>query len=275
MRQEFSGSAAGAALLMLSIFITGCASSLYGWQVRTSSTPMPPSFQPAVFEQHSVALFGAITPPGLRGNEIPLSYALDQILHKVSPNWKVISPQELAKRINRHGLAGEYVKMRADFEVSHILDSGSLRKIASALGVRYVFQPHLAAFSQTMTDRWSFPPIDLRVTQTRSSIMRVSLQLWDAETGEMVWASMAETTMQNEAVSQDPVYMEDVARATFGGMVADFKNRKTASTYTPVNKFINNLIEEAVPHEKPENQGTSEPNKSAEGPGLTEKERQP
>ena len=34
----------------------------------------------------------------------------------------------------------------------------------------------------------------------------------------MVWASTAETTMQNEAVSQDPVYMEDVARATLGGM---------------------------------------------------------
>ena len=74
--------------------------------------------------------------------------------------------------------------MRADFELSHILDGATLRKIASALGVRYVFQPYLAAFTQTMTDRWSFPPIDLRVTQTRSSIMRLSLQLWDAETGE-------------------------------------------------------------------------------------------
>jgi SpoVK/Ycf46/Vps4 family AAA+-type ATPase len=72
---------------------------------------------------------------------------------------------------------------------------------------------------------------------------------------------MAETTMQNEAVSQDPVYMEDVARATLGGIVADFMNRKTASTYTPVNKFINNLIEEAVPKEKPEEQKITKPDK--------------
>lgn len=172
-----------------------------------------------------------------------------------------MSPQELAKGINRHGLAGEYAKMRADFEISHILDGGTLRKISSALGVRYVFQPHLAAFSQTMTDRWSFPPIDLRMMQTRSSIMRISLQLWDAETGEIVWASIAETTMQNEAVSQDPVYFEDVARATLGSMVADFKNRKTASIYTPMNKFLNDLIEESVPPEKPDQQGISEPAK--------------
>jgi hypothetical protein len=250
---------AGAALLMMAIFVTGCASSLYGWQVRTSSTTLPPSFQPAVFEQHSIALFGAITSPALRGNEVAISYGLDEILHKVSPSWKVMSPQEFSKRINRQGLAGEYTKMRSDFEVSHILDGGTLRKIASALGIRYVFQPHLAAFSQILTDRWSL--MDVRLTQTRSSIMRMSLQLWDAETGEMVWASFAETTMQNEAFSQDPVYLEDVIRAALGSLMTDFKNRRTASSYTSVNKFLNDLVEESVPTQKSEQQGVSEPAK--------------
>lgn len=264
MRQQCSRSSIGVAVLLLSIFLTGCASSLYGWQVRTTSTPMPPSFQPEVFEQHSVAVFGAITSPALRGNEGGLSYELEHILHKVSPNWNVISPQELAKRINRQGLAGEYGKMRADYELSNIFDGRALRKIATALGVRYVFQPHLAAFSQTMTDRAKVIGFDFRIAQTRSSNMRVSLQLWDAETGEMVWASMAETTMQNEAVSQDPVYMEDVARATLGSIVTDFKNRKTASTYTPVNKFLNDLIEESVPPEKHEPQQITEPDKKTE-----------
>ena len=219
---------------------------------------MPPSFQPAVFEQHSVALFGAITSPALRGNEVIISYGLAEILHKVSPNWKVMSPQELSKRINRQGLAGEYTKMRMDFEVSHILDGGTLRKIASALGVRYVFQPHLAAFSQIMSDRWSFPPIDLRMMHTRSSIMRISLQLWDAETGEIVWASVAEATMQNEAVSQDPVYFTDILRATLGSIVTDFKHRETASSYTSVNKILNDLIEESVPQEKSDQEGANE-----------------
>jgi hypothetical protein len=110
-----------------------------------------------------------------------------------------------------------------------------------------------------MTDRWSF--LDLRIMQTRSSNMRVSLQLWDAETGEMVWASMAETTMQNEAVFQDPVYLEDVARATLGGMVGDLINRKKASQYTPVNKFLDQLITEDVPKEKPEQKKITEPDK--------------
>ena len=114
-----------------------------------------------------------------------------------------------------------------------------------------------------MTDRWSFPPIDLRMMQTRSSTMRISLQLWDAETGEIIWASLAETTMQNEAVSQDPVYLEDVSRATLGSMVEDFKNRKTASTYTPVNKFLNDLMRR-LPPEKPDQQSVKEPAKIIE-----------
>ena len=101
--------------------------------------------------------------------------------------------QELTKRINREGLAGEYAKLRADYELSDILDGvGTLRKIAAAIGVRYVFRPRLAAFSQTMTDRFKFPGFDLLITQTRSSNMRISLQLWDAETGELIWGSMAE-----------------------------------------------------------------------------------
>jgi hypothetical protein len=222
---------------------------------------MPPSFQPVVLEQDSVALFGAVTMAGLRGNEDTLSHYLNEILKKVVPNWKVVSPQELTRRINRQGLAGEYAKMRVDYELSNILDGAVLRKIAAAIGVRYVFQPRLAAFSQTMIDRFKFPGFDLRLTQTRSSIMRISLQLWDAATGEIVWASMAETNMANEAVSQDPVYLEDIARVTLGSMMSDFVNRKTASTYTPATKFINNLVEEAVPKEKPENHVINEPDK--------------
>jgi len=264
MRRECSRSTAGVTVLLLSIFLTGCASSLYGWQVRTNSTPMPPSFQPAVLEQHPVAVFGALTPTPLRGNEVTLSYELSEILHKVAPNWKVVSPQECIKRINKERLAGEYARMRAEYEHSNMLDSDVLRKIASVLGVRYVFQPHLAAFSQTMTDRWSFPLFDIRLTQTRSSIMRISLQLWDAETGEVVWASMAETTMQDEAMSQDPVYLEAIARVSLGSMVEDLINRKTASKYTPVNKFLNNLMKDAMPKETPEQREITEPDKKAE-----------
>jgi len=209
-------------------------------------------------------MFPAVTLAALRGNEVGLANYLGQIVSKIRSSWKIVSEAEAVTRINRQGLAAEFTRMRADYDQSNILDRNSLRRIASAIGVRYVFQLRLAALTQTMTDRWKIPAFDVRMSQTRSSIVRLSLQLWDAETGELVWASLAETNMANEALSQDPVYLEDIARVTLGSMIADFVNQKTASTYTPVNKFLNDLVEEAVPHEKPEQQKITEPDKKAE-----------
>ncbi len=224
---------------------------MYGWQVRTTSTQLAPSFHPRQLEQHPVALFTAITLPALKGNEVSLADYLEDILRKVVPNWRVIPPQETATRINTQGLTPDYAMMREMYEATHILNRDTLRKIGRAIGARYVFQPRLAAFSQTMTERWKFPGLDVRMAETRSSLMRMSLHLWDVDTGELLWTCTAETTMQSEAVSEDPVYLEDIARATLGGIIADFLNRRTSSKYSSLNKFLDSLIKEAIPEEKP------------------------
>jgi hypothetical protein len=202
-----------------------------------------------------VALFPAVTVPGLRGNEVALSYYLDDILRKLTPKWRTISPKDTVTRVNQKGLAEGYIKLMQDHEQSKIFDRNLLRPIAAALGARYVFQPRLAFLVQTMTDRWKVPALDIRVSQTRSSIMRLSLELWDADSGELVWASVAETNMANEAVSQDPVYLEDIARATLGSMISDLLHGKTASKYTPLNTFLNDLIQEAMPKAKSDDSG--------------------
>ncbi|MDF0666117.1 MAG: hypothetical protein P0119_08590 [Nitrospira sp.] len=248
MKSWVAASALCASVLSACFILSGCASSIYGWQVRTTSTPFSASGEPAIFQQEPVALLSAVTVAGLRGNEVALVYYLHEILRKVTPEWKVVSPQETVARINGAGLAAEYMRMRAGYEESNILDRDSLRRIGAAIGARYVFQLRLASFTQTMTERWK--ALDVRLTQTRWGDMRLVLQLWDANIGELVWVSAAETSMQGEGVSQDPVYLEDIARATLGGMMADFLNRKTASMYTPVNKFLDDLIKEAMPQEQ-------------------------
>lgn len=139
-------------------------------------------------------------------------------------------------------LALEFARMRNDYEQTTLLDRDTLRKIATAINARYVFQPRLVAFSQTMTDRWTVPAFNIRVSQTRSSLMRLALQLWDAETGGLVWASIAEATMENEAVSQGPVYMEEISLVTLGSMVVDLVNGRSTSNHTPLNKFIGLLL---------------------------------
>lgn len=239
-------------LLLFIIFIivsSGCTGSIYDWRVRTNSTPMTPSFRPANLTQQAVAVFPAITMPGLRGNEFALGHYLGYILQKGAPDWKVVIELETSSRINRKGLATDFARMRNDYDQTSIFDADTLRKIGAAVNARYIFQPRLIAFSQIMTDRWMFPGLNVRLLQTRSSIMRISLQLWDAETGDLLWISLAETTMSNEAVSQDPVYFQDIAVATLGSMMVDFMKERTASEYTPLNKFLDALLYETKPKE--------------------------
>src|SRR5262245_35500831 len=125
MTQECARSAVCAGIFLLVFFVTGCISSSYGWRVRTTSTPMPPTFHPADLEQQPVAVFSGLGPPAFRGSEVALAYYLDLILHKIEPTWKVISSQETATRINRQGLAAEYARMRGDYELTNILDRDS------------------------------------------------------------------------------------------------------------------------------------------------------
>lgn len=248
-----------ALLVFVLVVMTGCSSSIYGWQVRTNSTEFSPSFDPASLANEPVAVFGAMTSPGLRGNEVGFDYMLGEVLHRVAPHIHMISQQQTISQINQQGLAAEYNQMRIDAEQSHILNRDSLKKVGTVIGARYVFQPRLAAFTQTMYDRWTFPGFGVVLSQTRQSNLRMSVQLWDAKTGELLWVSMAEGTMQSEAFAKDPVYLEDTVRVTLGSIVADFLNRKTASTYTPLNKIVDQLIQIPLPEAKSDLKEKAEP----------------
>ena len=144
------------ALILIVVLTTGCSSSLYGWHVRTNSSPPSPTFNRAVLLQEPVAIFGALAPPALLGSETGLDSILAQVLKTVAPSFKVITPQETASLLNRNDLAAEYTRMRTEALQSHVLDRGVLKKVGTAIGARYVFQPKLTAFMQITKDRWSF-----------------------------------------------------------------------------------------------------------------------
>ena len=74
----------------------------------------------------------------------------------MDPDWKVVTSQETATRINRQGLAADYSRVRSEYEMTNALDRDPLRKVATAIGVRYVVQPRLADFQQLMQDAGTF-----------------------------------------------------------------------------------------------------------------------
>ncbi|HSA60669.1 MAG TPA: hypothetical protein VLE03_00395, partial [Nitrospiraceae bacterium] len=246
-------------LLLMLLSLAGCPGSVYLWEVRTESTSIDPSFNLAAFKQEPVAVLDALSAPGFHGNEVGLALSLKRIMNRVVPNWRLVSPRESVTLINQQGLAAEYTRMRQDYEQSNILDRAPLRKIGGAIGVRYVLQPRLAAFAQTLYDRWKVPGFDLHVVRTRTSILRLALQLWDTETGELIWASTAEGTFQEEAFSDDPVYLREAARITWAGIISDFAHGRTAYRYSSVNKLLDSLIEPDKIEEESDSKPASAP----------------
>jgi hypothetical protein len=231
-----------ASLVLSLLCLAGCPGSVYMWEVVTESTQKPPSINLTAMEREPMAILEATTSPSLSGNEIGLALSLKRVVQRMDPNMRLVSPQEAASRINRQGLASEYARMRMDYAQSNILDRNTLRKIGAALGVRYVFQPRLAAFTQTLYDRWEFPGLNIQVLRTRVSILRLALQLWDTETGDLVWASTAEGAFQEEALTEEPVYLREAGRITWGSIISDFAQGKTASQYNHANNLLDSLI---------------------------------
>ena len=244
-----------ASLLIMLVCLAGCPGSVYMWEVITESTRKPASFKIMATGQ-PVAILEAHTAPGLYGNEVGLALSLKRTMQQIAPNMRLMSPLEAASRINRQGLASEYARMRTEYAQSNILDRDSLQKIGAALGVRYVLQPRLAAFTQSFYDRWKVPALEISVMRIRVSILRLALQLWDTETGDLIWASMAEGSFQQEAVTQEPVYLREAGRITWGSMISDFAHDRTASKYSPTNNLLDSLsgedkIEEDLPDGNP------------------------
>jgi hypothetical protein len=97
--------------------------------------------------------------------------------------------------------------------------------------------------------------LEINVIRIRSSIIRLSLQIWDSDTGDLVWASTAEGSFQEEALTEDPVYLREAGRITWGSILSDFARDRTSSRYSPTNNLVDSLvgpdINEEVPHEAP------------------------
>jgi hypothetical protein len=159
---------------------------------HTTSTPRPQSFDVAALAREPVAVLGVVTPGGLQGFGPVLAHALDASLSKTSPPIRGIAAYETMNVLNDHGLAAQYADLLAGYSRSGILEREKLRRVGRAVGCRYLLLPGLAQLEQLLADR--FEAVGLKIVRNRVVTLRLWLQLWDAETGRIVWESSGETT---------------------------------------------------------------------------------
>lgn len=205
--------------LLTAALIVGCT-PLYLSDTHTTSTPRPQFFNVTELAREQVATLGLLTPAGLQGFNPPLSHALNAALTEASPSIRGIAAHETVNVLNQQGLATEYGTLIAGFGRGGILESEPLRRIGSALSSRYVLLPGLAEFNQVIIDRlsiygWNF-------IQSRVTTLRLWLQLWDTQTGQIVWEAAGEVTVATKLLrSEQTVALDEIARKLWLRMIQD------------------------------------------------------
>ena len=207
-----------AILASVATFSAGCTTPVHLWDDHVTSGPRSPSLDITVLACAPVATLGVVAPASIQGLSPTVSHALATALSQASPPIRVIPMREALNRLTDERLAGEYAELLASYSRGGIPDRARLERIGAALGSRYVLQPGLAEFGQTVLDKFEFA--GFKIVRTRVSTLRLWLQLWDARTGHLLSESTGEMTVATPVLAtESTVSLDHLAQQLWSRMI--------------------------------------------------------
>jgi len=199
--------------------LAGCT-PLYTLDASITSTPATQSLNLSRLEAGRVAVTGLVAPANLQGFNPSLSLALVNAIAKVRPPFRAIPAYETVNLVNERGLAKDYGELLSSFVRSGILDHMRLRQIGSAVGARYLLLPGLAEFDQSIIDK--FDLLGVKLLRNRVTTLRLWLQLWDAQTGRILWESSGEVTAVTQLINtKRTVPLDEIAQKLWLQMIQE------------------------------------------------------
>lgn len=201
------------------LLAAGCG-PVYLSDTYATSTPRPESFKVGALAGEPVATLGVVAPASLQGLSPTLSLALAAALAEVSPPIREIPTFETINRLSDQGLEAEYADLLIGFARNGVLERQKLRRIGSGLRSRYVLLPGLAQVDETIIDK--FEAAGLKLLRNRVTTLRLWLQLWDAQTGHIMWESAGEITVSTVLLSpKQAVPLEKTIQKLLSNMIQD------------------------------------------------------
>jgi len=188
-------------ILAISIALVAGCGPPRTWDAHTTSWPTPASLDLTNLAGERVATLGVVAPPALQGLGPALSHALDAALAQATPPLPAQPIPETLNALNQQGLAAEYAELLSGFTRTGVFERKRLQSLGSALRSRYVLVPGLAGFDEVLGD--SFEISGLKIVRSRVSTLRLWLQLWDTQTGRLLWESSGEARVASELLRPD------------------------------------------------------------------------
>lgn len=209
-----------AALLVVApLALAGCFGGGALRQINEQLAHTDIALPPGDLERYGV---GFLTPSASLTREADkqaLALAFAEELGKRRPGIRIVPTPGILSAINAADLDQDYKRMYRDYLQTGILDGGVLKSIGAAGGVRYLVQLNLADFQSQSRGRFSI--LGLRFLETKIANLRVFMQIWDSETGRIVWEGGGELNYTYETVAERPVYFLQVAREAAERLYAD------------------------------------------------------
>ena len=153
-----------------------------------------------------------VTPSSVTGQEEDrqaLAFTFTEVLQQKRPELRVLPLPETLSAINRAGLSDDYRAMADGYRVTGIFARDLLGKLARATGVRYIAQLKLAGFRQDSRERWGF--LGLRIFETKSTTLRLFLQIWDSTDGSVAWEGTEEMTFSYDSLAEAAITFRGAA----------------------------------------------------------------
>jgi heme-degrading monooxygenase HmoA len=212
----------------LSVFVIGLAlllNACANQQLQTKTQQNIPTTQVLTIDLQSEDLrkggIAFITPSSITGQEEDkqaLALAFTEVLLRVRPDLSVMALPQTLSAINREGLTSEYRQMFEDYRLTGIFDREILQKVAKVTNARYLAQLKLGAFRQESKGR--FGMLGVRVLETKTSTIRLFLQIWDSQDGSVAWEGAQESTVSHESLAEEYVSMKSIVQESARDLVA-------------------------------------------------------
>jgi hypothetical protein len=210
----------GTALAFTAALLAAGCGPVYLSDTHATSTPRAESFDVGALASEPVATLGVVAPASLQGFSPTLSLALAAAVAEVSPPIREIPTFETINRLSDQGLEAEYADLLTGFARNGVLERQKLRRVGSGLRSRYLLLPGLAQVDETIIDK--FEAAGLKLLRNRVTTLRLWLQLWDAQTGHIVWESAGEITVSTVLLSpKQAVPLEQTIQKLLFNMIQD------------------------------------------------------
>lgn len=193
------------------VLLAGCAAP----QTYSTTQILSTHLKPESLKYTGLAFITPSSATGQEEDKQALALAFGEVLQKERPELQTVSLSETLSSINRAGLTSEYKQMFEDYRLTGIFDRATLKKVADVNHVRYLAQLKLGGFRQDSKGRWG--AFGLRLVETKSTAIRLYLQIWDSKDGSVAWEGSHEMTASHDSMAEDTVtfrnIVEEAARA--------------------------------------------------------------